>query len=145
MAVHLTLEHVAPDAQRPLPEILPARVEAIEDHVECRGRGLAPWPAVQPLEARDQRGVEHGHLAIEDQRPGRERPRGLHPDMVTVVGLATEQYTAGLGFSFDLAYLHVPEWTPAQQALMERMQSELGYFARPRERRLSEDEYPQAK
>jgi hypothetical protein len=68
--------------------------------------------------------------------------RGLHPDSTTVIGLATEQYAAGKGFSFDLAYLHYPEWTDANRDLVARMQAELGYFKQPRQTPLSEDEYP---
>ena len=67
--------------------------------------------------------------------------RGLHPDISTVVGLATEQYTQGKGFSFDLVHLHMPKWTPAHQEHMVRVQSEFSYFTQPQERRSSEDEY----
>jgi hypothetical protein len=70
--------------------------------------------------------------------------RGLHRDSATVVGLATEQYVPEQGFSFDLAYLHYPEWTAVHQELIEKMQSELGYFRQPRETRFSEDEYPRS-
>lgn len=70
--------------------------------------------------------------------------RGLHRDISTVVGLATEQYTPGQGFSFDLVHLHMPQWTSAHQEHMVRMQSELGYFTQARERRSSEEEYPNA-
>ena len=68
--------------------------------------------------------------------------RGLHRESTTVVGLATEQYVSGKGFSFDLAYVHYPEWTEANQELMGKMQSELGYFRQPRVTSFSEDEYP---
>ena len=47
MAVHFVLEQ-PPDAQRPLPEILGARVEAVEGHVDRRSRRLALRPAAQP-------------------------------------------------------------------------------------------------
>ncbi|MFI5108217.1 MAG: hypothetical protein ACHP78_05165 [Terriglobales bacterium] len=69
--------------------------------------------------------------------------RGLNPDATTVVGLATEQYGKGQGFSFDLIHLHKPTWSSEDQVHMEAMQSELGYFASPRTRRAHEDEYPQ--
>jgi hypothetical protein len=59
-----------------------------------------------------------------------------------VIGLATEQYTKGLGFSFDLVNLYKPEWTPKDQELMERMQHDLGYFVNPVQTKNSIDEYP---
>ena len=70
--------------------------------------------------------------------------RGLRPDSTIVIGLATEQYVAGKGFSFDLAYLHYPEWADANREVAARMQAELGYFKQPRQTSLSEDEYPSA-
>lgn len=70
--------------------------------------------------------------------------RGRHPDISTVVGLATEQYMPGNGFSFDLVYLHIPRWTAVHQDNMVRMQAELGYFLNPRELHSLEDEYPNA-
>lgn len=68
--------------------------------------------------------------------------RGLHSDAPTVVGIATEQYEAGKGFSLDVIHLHIPQWTAAHQQHVQQMQAALGYFAKPQESRLSEDEYP---
>jgi hypothetical protein len=67
--------------------------------------------------------------------------RGQDPATTTVVGLATEQYTPE-GFSFDLVHTYKPEWTPKDQEMMERMQSDLGYFKNPRVTTTGEDEYP---
>jgi len=67
--------------------------------------------------------------------------RGQDPAATTVVGLATEQYTPE-GFSFDLVHTYKPEWTPKDQEMMERMQSDLGYFKNPRVTTIGEDEYP---
>jgi hypothetical protein len=69
--------------------------------------------------------------------------RGLNPQATTVVGIATEQYTPSRkGFSFDLVHTFKPSWTPEDQAMMENMQRDLGYFVKPRLSQSSEDEYP---
>lgn len=68
--------------------------------------------------------------------------RGLNPDFKTVVGIATERYQAGNGFSLDLMYLHMPSWSEQDQANLEYAQKEFGYFARPQVRPIRADEYP---
>ena len=68
--------------------------------------------------------------------------RGLSPDAHVIVGLGTEQYTPGKGFSLDLIHLYKPEWTEKDQEVMEAMQRDLGYFVQPRVTQTSEDEYP---
>jgi hypothetical protein len=68
--------------------------------------------------------------------------RGLNLEAQTVVGIATEQYVRGQGFSFDVVHLHIPEWTAEQQHALEGMQRDLGYFVRPVRTEASEDEYP---
>lgn len=62
----------------------------------------------------------------------------------TVVGLATERYEKGGGFSIDAVLLRKPEWTADDRAAMEGIQRDLGYFATPRKTRATADEYPQA-
>jgi hypothetical protein len=69
--------------------------------------------------------------------------RGLHPEATRVVGIATERYEKGKGFSLDLCNLYKPTWSAEDQKHMEAMQKELGYFATPKFTRTSEDEYPQ--
>lgn len=69
--------------------------------------------------------------------------RGLNKARNTVVGLATERYEEGKGFSFDLVYLNIPQWTEQLQKQIEYAQKEFGYFANPRYMKLHEDEYPQ--
>lgn len=69
--------------------------------------------------------------------------RGLNKDRKTVVGLATERYEEGKGFSFDLVYLNIPMWTDELQNQMEYAQREFGYFAKPQYMKIHEDEYPQ--
>ena len=68
--------------------------------------------------------------------------RGLSPDATVVVGLATEQYTAGKGFSLDLVHMYKPEWGEKDQEVMDGMQRDLGYFVKPHLTQTSEDEYP---
>jgi hypothetical protein len=70
--------------------------------------------------------------------------RGLQPESTHVVGLATEQYEKGKGFSLDLCNLFKPTWTSEDQRIMEEMQAELGYFKSPKVTKTSEDEYPTA-
>jgi hypothetical protein len=68
--------------------------------------------------------------------------RGLNKNATTVVGIATEQYEKGRGFSLDLIYLYQPVWTSVHQTNMEKMQRDLGYFVSPQTIKSSEDEYP---
>lgn len=70
--------------------------------------------------------------------------RGLHPESTYVIGLATERYDRGKGFSLDLYNLFKPPWSAEDQRQMEKMQNELGYFNNPRVTKDSEDEYPKA-
>ena len=69
--------------------------------------------------------------------------RGLNPEINTVVGIATEQYERGRGFSLDICHLYRPEWSIDDEARMKTIQDELGYFVNPTIIRVSEDEYPQ--
>ena len=67
----------------------------------------------------------------------------MNKDRDTVIGLATERYEKGKGFSFDLLYLYIPEWTDELQKQIEYAQKEFGYFANPKYMKIHEDEYPQ--
>ncbi len=69
--------------------------------------------------------------------------RGLNKNIKTVIGIATEQYKPGIGHSFDLYYLYKPDWTEKDQALMESVQKETGFFVNPVKTEAHEDEYPQ--
>jgi hypothetical protein len=69
--------------------------------------------------------------------------RGLNKDRNTVIGLATERYEEGKGFSFDLVYLNIPQWTDELQKQIEYAQKEFGYFVNPKYMKTHEDEYPQ--
>jgi hypothetical protein len=68
--------------------------------------------------------------------------RGLNPECTRVVGIATERYEKGNGFSLDLYNLFRPKWSAEDQKRMEVMQKKLGYFSRPKVTKDSEDEYP---
>lgn len=51
----------------------------------------------------------------------------------TVVGIATDRPQTGKkGHSSDIVYLHMPDWDPAENAKIDQMQVELGYFKNTR-------------
>ena len=55
--------------------------------------------------------------------------RGRFPGVTTVIGIATDQPgTSDIGYSSDLAYVHISEWTPALEEKVVGIQSDLGYF-----------------
>ena len=67
------LEDVPPHPERPGPEILPARVEAVERD-QRRGRGgLVLRPGADPLKVRKELAVEDRDLAVEQERRRFER------------------------------------------------------------------------
>ncbi len=68
--------------------------------------------------------------------------RGLQQNCKTVIGVATEQYEPGKGFSFDIVYLHKETWTAEDQKQLEYAQREFGWFASPQQKLVHEDEYP---
>ena len=68
--------------------------------------------------------------------------RGLKPKYKTLIGVATEQYKKGKGFSLDTAYFHFPTLTSKDMENIKEMRKELGFFDNPRERMIHEDEYP---
>jgi hypothetical protein len=69
--------------------------------------------------------------------------RGLNQHIKTVVGIATEEYVAGKGYSLDAGHFYQEGWTDEDQALMKEVQSQYGYFVNPLETHKQEDEYPQ--
>lgn len=51
------------------------------------------------------------------------------PDAHTIIGIATDRPgTSKIGYSSDIAYIHIPEWTHELEDKITRMQDELGYF-----------------
>ena len=55
--------------------------------------------------------------------------RGRLPEVTTVVGIATDRPgTSDMGYSSDIVYLHIREWTEENEEQVARIQSELGLF-----------------
>ncbi len=55
--------------------------------------------------------------------------RGRFPNLTTVVGIATDAPgTADTGFSSDIAYLNIPEWSEENENKVKMIQADLGYF-----------------
>lgn len=55
--------------------------------------------------------------------------RGIVPNITTVVGIATDRpNTSEIGYSSDILYLHMTEWTEEYIMKVSQIQSELGYF-----------------
>ncbi|MDP9201730.1 MAG: hypothetical protein M3P26_07335 [Gemmatimonadota bacterium] len=70
--------------------------------------------------------------------------RSLLPEYAPVVGLATERYVRGQGYSLDTCLIDMPIWTEKDQAIADGIKKELGYFREPLYSRVSHDEYPVA-
>jgi hypothetical protein len=68
--------------------------------------------------------------------------RGQNPKCHSVLGIATEKYESGKGFSLDMYYLYLPYWNKKLQNAFEGMQKDLGYFSKPLKKLGDEDEYP---
>jgi hypothetical protein len=68
--------------------------------------------------------------------------RGLNKDRHIVVGIATEKYLPGSGFSLDLVFLYKKEWNDEDQKNFDGIRSQLGYFVNPRVTEVKENEYP---
>jgi hypothetical protein len=55
--------------------------------------------------------------------------RGRLPNVITVVGIATDQPgTSKIGYSSDIAYIYMPEWTNEDEECVTKIQNDLGYF-----------------
>jgi hypothetical protein len=68
--------------------------------------------------------------------------RGLQQNCKIVIGIATELYQPGQGFSFDIVYLHLETWTDENHKQLEYVQKEFGWFVSPQQTAVHEDEYP---
>jgi len=68
--------------------------------------------------------------------------RGMYPNQTKVVGIATEEYEPGKGFSLDVCLFSKDIWTAKEKSLMEQVQKELGYFKQPIKTYGHVDEYP---
>jgi len=55
--------------------------------------------------------------------------RGRLPNVTTVVGIATDRPgTSEIGYSSDIVYIHMPEWTSENEEHVSSIQADLGYF-----------------
>lgn len=55
--------------------------------------------------------------------------RGRFPGVTTVVGIATDRHgTSKIGYSSDIVYLHMPDWTEKDEQDVQGIQRDLGYF-----------------
>lgn len=54
--------------------------------------------------------------------------RSLYQDAKIVIGIATEKYKKGQGFSLDICYHNFPVWTKENQIQAEQLKSELNLF-----------------
>jgi hypothetical protein len=68
--------------------------------------------------------------------------RGLNQQSLTVVGIGTEYFEGDDSSALFMCYLHKEDWSLEDDANVKAMQSELGYFVKPRLTSRHEDEYP---
>jgi hypothetical protein len=68
--------------------------------------------------------------------------RGLMVRGDTVIGIATERYAKGEGFSLDAVRITRPAWGPKDQQILEGIQRDFRYFVTPRMTQLHGDEFP---
>ena len=61
--------------------------------------------------------------------------RGRMPNTHTVVGISTDRPGTGtIGYSSDIVYLHMPEWSDENERAAQGIQNDLGYFKQLRPR-----------
>ena len=66
-------------------------------------------------------------------RLGQEGIAGGLQSVRTVVGIATDRPQTGKhGHSSDIVYLHMPDWDPTENAKLDQIQADLGYFRNTR-------------
>lgn len=70
--------------------------------------------------------------------------RGLYQNYKTVIGIATEEYKKGKGYSLDVIYYSKDIWTEEDKEQMDYLQRECGYFSEPQINHVHEDEYPKS-
>ncbi len=68
--------------------------------------------------------------------------RGLNQRSTTVVGVGTEYFEGNDPSTLFLCYFQKENWSAEDDAEMKAMQSELGYFVKPKLTAHHEDEYP---
>ena len=61
-----------------------------------------------------------------------------------IVGIGLSDYVPSVGSTSNLIYMHVPDWSAADDERATRMQADLGYFAKSAVNCVHADEYPTA-
>ncbi|MDX2068130.1 MAG: hypothetical protein SFV55_06865 [Haliscomenobacter sp.] len=65
--------------------------------------------------------------------------RQMHMDASVIIGIATEKYKKDKGFSLDICYFHLPEWTKEMEEKTNQIREELGIYKNPQRTRISPD------
>lgn len=65
--------------------------------------------------------------------------RSMNKNVPIVIGIATEKYKKGAGFSFDICYHNFPVWTEELEKQAQYIMEEFGYFKKPNLFRLKPD------
>jgi len=65
--------------------------------------------------------------------------RQIHKDAAVVIGIATEKYKRDTGFSLDICYFHLPEWTKEMDEKTNQAKEELGMYKNTQWARVSPD------
>jgi hypothetical protein len=60
----------------------------------------------------------------------------------TVVGITAVESKHERGFSLDACHLYKPTWSDQDQALVDEAKERFGFFKRPTQTCVHEDEYP---
>ncbi|WP_437780710.1 NERD domain-containing protein [Sorangium sp. So ce1097] len=94
---------------------------------------FATYPRDLPREERVKDLMARGIVARSPSMTGRE----------TVVGLGTEVYDPS-GFSFDVVYIHQPEWTSEDEEVAKLAREGFQIMQEPTAQRLSIDEFPRS-
>ena len=65
--------------------------------------------------------------------------RQMHMDASVVIGIATEKYKKDQGFSLDICYFHLPEWTKEMEEKTNQIREELGIYKNPQQTKIAPD------
>ncbi len=65
--------------------------------------------------------------------------RQMYKDSAIVIGIATEKYEKDKGFSLDICYFHLPEWTEEMEKRVNEAKEELGMYKNTKWTRVSPD------
>jgi len=65
--------------------------------------------------------------------------RQMHKDTTVVIGIATEKYKKDAGFSLDICYLYLPEWTKEMDEKTNEAKEKLGMYKNAKWSRVTPD------